>query len=192
MSDLRDLLRQHGAPAPNAMAMPGETRSDDGLFFEVVHDRISPTPEISTIAEWSCMMDWKQIGALQAFLKADYRTTGKKPEELFDDAMAFLNIGTYIGTYLGKHAGGSEVRMLLSYTPGSGKTIEQIYQTWGDFLAKPPAGWEDAVAAITELRKFWLSGQERLQSGLMMLTGVDLATRLDDSKRFPFASIDRA
>jgi hypothetical protein len=192
MNDLRDLLRQHGAPAPNAMAMPGETRSDDGLFFEVVHNKISPTPDISTIAEWCCMMDWKQVEALQAFLNANFAATGKKPEVLFDDAMAFLGIGTYIGTYLGKHTGGAEVRMLLSYTPGTGKTMEQIYQTWGNFLANPPAGWGDAVAAISQIRKFWLGGTERTQAGLMMLTGVDLGGRLQDTGKFPFASVDRA
>src|SRR5271166_543293 len=102
MSDLRDLLRQHGAPAPNAIAMPGETRSDDGLFFEVVAPP-GPATAHTTLAEWSCMMSWKQIETLQAFLKANYRATGKTPDTLFNDAMTFLQIGSYLGTYLAKH-----------------------------------------------------------------------------------------
>lgn len=191
MSDLRDLLRRHGAPAPSAMAMPGETRSDDGLFFEVVAPPGAAVAH-TTLAEWSCMMSWKQIEALQAFLKANYGTTGKTPDTLFNDAMQFLQIGSYLGTYLAKHTGGSQVRMLLSYSPGAGKTIEQIYEAWGNFLKQPPAGWQDAAAAITELRQQWLQGHEREQSGLMLLSGIDLATRLADDKKFPFASIDRA
>ena|SRR5579883_2036346 len=190
MSDLHDLLRLHGAPAPNALAMPGETRSDDGLFFEVVAAGTHAAP-VTTIAEWSCMLPWKQIEDLQAFLKANWKSTGKTPETLFDDAMKHLGIGSFIGTFLTKHFGGSEVRMLLSYTPSANKTIEQIYQTWGNFLQNPPAGWQDAVDAITELRKRWLQGDERSQAGLMLLTGVDLQGRLADTARFPFASIDR-
>lgn len=192
MSDLRELLRQHGAPAPVAMAMPGETRSDDGLFFEYISARIEPTPEISTIAEWTCVLEWKQIEKLQAFLKADYGSTNRKPEVLFDDVMKFLDIGSYIGTYLGKHFGGSEVRMLFHYAPNTPKSIEDIYRQWGGFLTNTPPGWTDAANAVRELRKFWLSGQERSQSGLMMLAGVDLAGRLADASRFPFASVDRS
>jgi hypothetical protein len=192
MSDLYDLLRRHGAPSPNAMAMPGETRSDDGLFFEVVtHPSPAPgTAPVTTIAEWSCVLTWKEIEDLQTFLNTNWATTGKKPEALFNDAMQFLGVGSYLGTFLTKHFGGSEIRMLLSYTPG--KTIEQIYQAWGDFLQKPPAGWQDAVDAITKLRQYWLQGHERSQSGLMLLAGVDLKGRLADSTKFPFASIDRA
>ena len=78
--------------------------------------------------------------------------------------------------------------MLLSY---SGKTIEEIYQAWGAFLASPPAGYADAAAAITKLRQLWLEGKERQQAGLMLLSRVDLKTRLADTSKFPFASIDR-
>jgi hypothetical protein len=191
MSDLRDLLRQHGAPAPNAMAMPGETRSDDGLYFEVVTGPVNTTVPITTIAEWSCMMGWKGIEALQTFLKTPYRSTGRTPDQLFDDAMKHLGIGGYIGTFLGKHTGGSEVRMLLSYTPEAGKTIEQIYQDWDGFLTNPPGPMADTAAAIKELRERWLAGKERTQAGLMLLTGVDLPKRLGDSSKFPFYSIDQ-
>jgi hypothetical protein len=191
MSDLSELLRRHGSPAPNAMAMPGETRSDDGLFFEIVNHPSSQTFPNSTLAEWSCTLNWSQVETLQAFLKTPFETTGKMPEELIDEAMKQLGIGNFLGTFLAKHAGGSEVRVLLNYTPGPGQTIETIYAKWATFLANPPAALAPAAAAMTQLRKYWLAGAERLQAGLMLLAGVDLQARLADPTKFPFAAIDR-
>lgn len=191
MTDPRDLLHGRGnVPGPRAVSLVAEVRTQSSLPFHTVDQPNWANPEPFGVAhEWSCIMTWEQVTKLQTFLKTNVATTTSTPEALIDGVMRSLGIGFYLGTFVGQGHGGTEVRMLFAYS--STMAVEDISRTWATLLTSPTPAQKPASDALATLRQMWNAGTENAESGLMLLTGVDLDAKLGDPEKFPFGSVDR-
>ena len=191
MTNPQDLLRQQGnTPGPRAVPMLAEVRTQSSLPFHKVDPPNWANPEPFSVAhEWACIMNWDQVTKLRTFLKSNVAPTASTPEALIDAVMRTLGIGFYLGTFVGQGHGGTEVRMLFAYT--STMEVEDISKVWARLVQTPSPAEKPASDALVQLRKFWNAGTENSESGLMLLTGVDIDAKLSDDEKFPFGSVDR-
>ena len=80
MTDPRQLLRRHGAPAPVAVQMQTEIRSGGGLYFTVLQaPRWSAGHTTPSIMQWSCKLETNSLYELWIFLRRPDPTTGLDP-----------------------------------------------------------------------------------------------------------------
>lgn len=191
MTTPQDLMQGQGrAPSPRAITLLAEVRTQSTLPFHSVDPPNWSNPGPFSVAhEWCCSMTWDQITKLQKFLTTHVAPTTSTPEALIDAEMRSLNIGFYLGTFVGQGHGGAEVRMLFAYT--SAMEVEDIAKVWATLLQTPTPAQKPASDALAELRRMWNSGSDKTESGLMLLTQVDIDAKLSDPEQFPFGSVDK-
>ncbi|RFB79774.1 hypothetical protein DYH55_09920 [Methylovirgula sp. 4M-Z18] len=172
------------------MTLLAEVRTESTLpFHNVTAPNWSNPGPFGAAHEWYCSMTWDQITQLQTFLKTPVAPTQTLPEALIDQTMRELGIGFYLGTFIGQGQGGSEIRMLFAYTPNM--DVEEICKVWAALLQNPTPEQKPASDALTGLRQMWNAASNNSESGLMLLSEVDVDGKLADPTLFPFASIDK-
>jgi hypothetical protein len=187
MSDIENLLQQHGAPLPKAMAMETEVRSEGALMMQTlsVPSWAANLQSSSVLAEWRCTLGRDDLVALQAHLKTLSTTTGMTTQQAINEAFKALDIGAYLGTFIEEGLlvdGQATVRVLFAYRSATLTTAEAINGAIHGLLTNPGA-WAEASAALTTLRQMWSKGTDKWEGGLMMLSEVNLF----DPGRFPYS-----
>ena len=186
MIDPRDLLGQRPPPAPFAVEMPTEIRTDGGLMFQILQAPAWAMPNgAAVIAEWSCRLKRPEIRALRDFLARPDATTGLQPEAAIDHTLRRLNfngqatrIGHLIGIFVAEGTGFLiPVRFMFAYTPTLLLTVQDVNRALFELLTfkTPNPVRAQASAALKQLRTFWLNGDEPTESRWMMLSQTDPA-----------------
>jgi len=187
MKDVEHLLRQHGAPLPNALAVETEVRSEGFVAFHTlaVPDWTDGIQSSSSIAEWCCSLVPEQLLELQRVIKT-VLPSGKPMQQMLNEALRDLDIGSYMGTFMETGtavAGHTTIRILFAYRSARLPDIEAINRALHALLTAPGAH-SDASDALRALREIWLKGSDRWEGGLMMLSEANLY----GPERFPFTS----
>ena len=88
MIEPRDLLRGRVAPAPLAIEMPTEIRTDGGLMLQILQAPAwAGMDGAAVFAEWSCGLQHDKLAKLRDFLAEPSTTTGLQPEAAIDQAL---------------------------------------------------------------------------------------------------------
>lgn len=204
MTNPRELLRRRGAPAPIAVTMQTEIRSDGGLLFTVLQSPLWAYKRYTaTIWQWTAMLGHKEVRLLWEFLRDPDPVYAMQPEALIDLALATLQIGRYVGTYVDAGTTPVVVRMVFGIEPDRQVTETQLnrqIRTLVDYsktnnAPKMPDGSQLtrtqldqmrlASVALLKLRQYWADGTTRTEQRSVMMTGVELHD-LDGGGQSPF------
>ena len=185
MTDVTDLLQQHGAPLPNAVEMETEIRSEGAVAFPTLHipHWAAKLLSSSILAEWRCTLGHDDVDALQALLKS-VLPSGRPAQQAINEAFQTLDIGTYLGTFVEQGVlidGAATVRVLFAYRSDKFNRIEQFNQAIYGFLTTPGV-LQEASDAYKKVREFWQQGSNKWEGGLIMLSEVNRY----DPGQFPF------
>jgi hypothetical protein len=185
VTDIGDLLRQRGAPLPNAVVMETEVRSEGALMLQAlsVPSWAANLRMSSVLAEWRCTLVREDLGALQAFLKT-LLPSGITVQQAINEAFVSLDIGCYLGTFIEEGLltdGQATVRVMFAYQSAKLTGVEAINQAIHNLLTNPGA-LGDAANSLSKLREMWRKGSDKWEGGLMMLSEVNLY----DPGRFPY------
>jgi hypothetical protein len=198
MSGPRDLLRRRGAPAPLAVTMRTEIRSDGGIFFKVLQGpQWARQHSFATIWQWSARLKRKELRDLWEKLRKPDEY-GLNAEQYIDFALKKLEIGRYLGTFVDTDVTPVEVRMVFGIQPNRQITETQLTQEIRALLrsAKPGATVpvppthvdqnptpltpeelrqiRQAATNLADLRSIWLKGSANVDRRSMMLSQVDI------------------
>jgi hypothetical protein len=187
MSDVRDLLRRHGAPLPNAVMLTTEVRTEGSLAFQTLNvpDWVEQVKPSSALGEWRCTLPSQDVDALQALLKTVIPAPGKTNQQLINEALQALDIGSYMGTFIEEGLlvdGSATVRMMFAYRTTTLADMAGIKRKLHGLITAPDPQHADASAALLKLRAFWSGGSDKWEGGLMLLSEVNLY----DPAVFPF------
>jgi hypothetical protein len=194
VTDPAELLRRHGAPAPMAVPMPTEIRSDGGLFFQLLQPPRWTWPGgTAVIAEWRCDLPLTQIVELRTFLARPDPESGVQPEAAINAALEALGVGAYLGTFVNEGPIMQAVCMMFAFRPRTLMTEEGLNRTLYRLLTDPPEGMGLASRALRHLRGVWQGGINRTEGRLMMLSQVDVLGQTGpDSSPFAAAELELA
>ena len=185
MTEITDLLRQHGAPLPRAMAMETEVRSEGIVRIDFLHvpEWAADLRSSSILAEWRCTLQHDDVKALQNLVKT-VLPSGVTNEQAINEAFAKLDLGAYLGTFIEEGLlvdGAATVRVLFAYRSATLKRIEDLNRRIYDLLINP-GQLREASTALNALRQIWRKGTNKWEGGLLMLSGM----KLYDPERFPY------
>ena len=186
MIDPRNLLGQRPPPAPFAVEMPTEIRTDGGLMFQILQAPAWAMPNgAAVIAEWSCRLKRPEIRALREFLAQPDSGTGLQPEAAIDQALRQLDfngqiteIGHLIGIFVAEGTGFLiPVRFMFAYSPTLLLTVQDVNRALFELLTFKTTNpvRAQASAALKRLRTFWRDGDGPVETRWMMLSQTDPA-----------------
>jgi hypothetical protein len=204
MTNPRDLLRRRGAPAPIAVTMQTEIRSDGGLYFRVLQAPYWANGRgTASIWQWTTTLEYKEARLLWEYLRQPDPVYGLQPEALIDFALTTLQLGRYLGTFVDARKTPLVVRMMFGIEPDRQITEDQLNSelkklydyNHSNIAPTKPDGYplsaseldqlKLASSALVKLRRSWARGSPRSDDRSQMLTGVD-AHDLGGSGQFPF------
>jgi hypothetical protein len=184
MTDIGDLLRQHGAPLPKAIPMNTEVRSEGALMLQQMNvPEWARTISASLLTEWRCTLSREDVRALQCHLKT-LLPHGVTVQEAINEAFKKLDIGSYLGTFIEEGLlvdGQAKVHVLFAYQSSSANSLDEINQRIHSLLTDQ-GSYRDTGDALQKLREIWRRGTDKWEGGMMMLSEINLY----DPGRFPY------
>lgn len=176
MIDPRELLRGLTAPAPVAVEMATEVRTDGGLAFQILQAPAWTMPNgAAAVAQWECQLTRDQLLALRTFLARPDSGTGLQPEAAIDAALRDIGVGHNLGVFVVEGISVlPRVRFMFAYAPRLRLDDRAINRRIYRMLLNPVGPVQgQAVAALKYIRAMWKSGVKQTEGRWMMLSQTD-------------------
>lgn len=186
MTDIPDLMQQHGAPLPKAMVLETEVRTEGALAFQTLNvpSWVNATQTSSAMGEWRCDMTHEQIEQLQITIKTVNTNSGKSCEQVLNETFQALDIGSFLGVFIESGDlidGAGTVRFLFAYRSKTMGTIELINRKIHELITNP-ATYPEGAGILLDLRQKWREGTNKWEGGLMLLSELNLY----NPEQFPY------
>ncbi|MGH7155834.1 MAG: hypothetical protein ACREF3_18050 [Acetobacteraceae bacterium] len=176
MIDPRELLKDLTAPAPIAMEMATEVRTDGGLAFQILQAPAWTMPNgVAVVAQWECQLTRDRLLELRTFLAKPDAGTGLQPEAAIDAALRSIGVGHNLGVFVLEGISVlPRVRFMFAYAPQLRLDDRAVNRRIYRMLLNPAGPVEvQAVAALKYIRTMWKHGVNQTEGRWMMLSQTD-------------------